>query len=342
MLEAMRSVPVLVGLLIAAAAGAQSDRPLAYPQDTVTYSTDGAVMRGTPVPLGGFILHGGTSLEARWQQLIPREYLPAVAGPIVALSTVCADIGLTGAPAYRRLRITLSATSATSLSASFAANLPAPTVVLDQSNAAVAWRTQEWGRVEFAVPFPYDGRSSLVVEFRKEATASSWGSHAMPVNPDRADLPRAVGAWGAIGSGAADAPLAAGVSAPLQLRLHAATDASLTLRSDRRPAGARRVFTLGGSFDLEVHAPAASLQLTSIDTAFASYSVPGVRGTGLVRPRFHLPARVVPATGVDALTFAIPAESTLVGTRLAFQALVVPPAGSPLLSNGADLIVSAN
>jgi hypothetical protein len=330
------------GFLIAAAT-AQSDRPVAYPQDTVTYSTDGAVMRGHPVPLGGFFLHGGTLLEGRWQQIVPREYLPATAGPIVALSAVCADVGFGSPPAYRRLRITLSTTGATSLGTTFAANLPAPVAVLDRTDFAVGWTSQSWGRIEFAVPFPYDGRSSLVVEFRKEADRSSWGSHAMPVNPDRADLPRAVGTSGAIGSGAADAPVAAWTSAPLQLRLHAGAGATLTLRSDRLPAGSRHVFALGGTFDRAVHAAAASLHVALIDTAFrAPYTVPGVLGQGLVQGRFQLPARTVPPAGSDTQTFAIPAAAHLVGARLAFQALVLPPGGVPQFSNGADLIVSAN
>lgn len=106
--------------------------------------------------------------------------------------------------------------------------------------------------------------------------------------------------------------------------------------------GARRVFALGGSFDLDVHAPATSVQVTLIDTAFSLYSLPGVRGRGLVAPRFQLPARVVPRSGLDRQTSAIPATAHLVGQRLALQALVRPPGGTPVFSNGADLIVSSN
>src|SRR5687768_9907963 len=76
-IPAMRAVLTCV-LLLAGRAAAQPERFVAYPQDTVTHSSGGAVMSGTPVPLGGFILHGGTSLEGRWQQLIESKYLPTI------------------------------------------------------------------------------------------------------------------------------------------------------------------------------------------------------------------------------------------------------------------------
>lgn len=331
-----------VGTCLVTVAAAQTARVIAYPQDTTSYSTDGAVMRGTAVPLGGFFLHGGHFQEGRWQQIVPREHLPTVPGRIVALSAVCADLGFNSPPEYRRLRITLSATGARSLSFTFAANLPAPVTVLDRTNLTVGWTSQSWGRIDFAIPFAYDGRSNLVVEFRKEATSTSWGSHAMPVNPERGDLPRAVSARGAVGSGAADATVASASDPPLQLRLHVETDATLTLRSDRLPAGSRHVFALRGTFDLAVHAPPAAVHVTIVDTAFhAPYGIPSVRGAGLVLPSFQLPPRIVPASGVDTQTFAIPAATHLVGQRLALQALVA--AGpSPLFSNGADLVVSTN
>ncbi len=337
----MASREFACAVLFAAVASAQKDAFIAYPQDTVTYSTDSAVSRGTNVPLGAFFLHGAQFQEGRWQQLIPSRYLPTTAGNIVAVSAVCA--GCFTAPTYRRLRITLSATTATALNNNFAHNLTAPVTVLDGA-PIVGWQTQQWGQIPFDVPFAYDGRSNLVVEFRKEAVLGSWSSHAMPVNPDRPDWPRAVGIAGAIGSGAADAGVAAGTDTPLQMRLHVDRGATLTLRSDRLLTGSLNVFALGGHFDISLRALPASVQWTFLDVAFgARYAITGIRGQGLVQPTFLLRPRVVPASGVDTSTFAIPIDLNLVGLRLALQAVVLEGgSGQPMFTNGADLIVSSN
>ena len=262
-MRAMASRQFACVLLFAAVAAAQTDAFIAYPQDTVTYSSDGAVLWGNPVPLGAFSLHA-LSLEGRWQQLIPSRYLPTTAGNIVAMSAVCAEC--VTAPSYRRLRITLSTTTATALSTNFANNLTSPVTVLDQA-PVVGWQRQQWRQILLDVPFAYDGRSNLVVEFRKEAFLGGWASHAIPVNPDRPDWPRAVGIAGTIGSGAADAGVAAWTTTPLQLRLHFDRGATLVLRSDRLLSGSLNVFALGGRFEISVRALPASVQWTFLDVA---------------------------------------------------------------------------
>jgi hypothetical protein len=323
-------------------ASAQAERLVAVPQDTVTYSYD-AVTAGSAMPLGGFPLHGGSRwYEVRWQQLIPNHYLPTTPGRITAISAVCADVSNPGT--YRRLRIALGATSATALSMTFANNLPAPSTVLDQRDLSVGWQAMTWHRIQFDVPFPYDGKSSLVLELRKEATTTVWCTHAVPWNPRRVDLPPAVYATGWIGSGAADATMADSTSDLLQVRLHFETDATLTLRSDRVPSGSRNVFALGGTFEIAVRAPATSPQVVFMDAAFAPrYEVPGIRGQGLLLPTLLLPPRTVPLGEIDLQRFTIPPDPGLVGATVALQAAVLDAvARTPLFTNGADLVVSGS
>lgn len=331
-------LPVVVALL-AATLSAQFDRRLAYPQDTLTHST------GQIVPLGSF--PGNPNFEeGRWQQLIPSTHLPQTAGIIVGLSFICQTY--TGPIVYQSLRFTLGHTNATSLGTSFAGNLPVPIAVYNKTNHSVPWTGAQWSRIDFDVPFSFNGQDSLVFEIQKEATpiASGIATMARDGNPARSDLPRAVYTFGGVGSGAANATNSTATTDPLQVRLHWARTPSMFLLSNRLPSGtSQNVFGLGGTIEIGVDATAGSPYVTILAAGFVPpYVIPGTVGNAIVMPALLLPSGSVVGPGPGIQVLPIPLNPFLIDVYLTMQSAVldVGIGGSIYLTNGVDLFIRTN
>lgn len=330
--------PLLLSLALTSAVCAQAVRVVSYPQDTLTFSS------GNIVPLGSF--NNGNFEEGRWQQLIPRCFLPRTQGVIVSMSAICQTF--TGAINYRSLRLTLSHANFTSLSPTFAANLTTPMLVYNQTNVNVNWVSRQWAEITFDTPFAYDGVSDLVIDIQKECTpiASGIATMATTGNPGRSDLPPTRYVFGPVGSGAANAATATNSTLVLQIRLGWQRTPTMYLNSNRLPSGtSQNVFGLGGTVDIAVDASPGSGYVTLLDVGFAaSYSIPGVNGTGCVMPAALFPAGNVPAVGPGIQTLPIPLNPFLVGAQLALQTVVLDVGlGSALFfTNGTDFIIRTN
>lgn len=316
---------------------AQTTRTVSYANDTLTFSG------GNIVPLGSF--PGNPSFEeGRWQQLIPATHLPKSQGVILGMSAV--NQTYSGPITYTALTITLSMVpaSTTSLSTTFAANLPTPIVVLNQSSYTVNWTAAQFTPISFTTPFAYDGQSALVIEIQKQAQTISSGiaTHARDSNPGRSDLPPAVYAFGPVGSFAWNAATATTATQFLQCRLHWQRSPTMFLKGDRYTAGSGNVFAIGSSFDIAVDATVGSAYVTLLDGAFAPiYTIPGVIGFGVVSPTFLLPAGSVAGPGPGIQTIPIPANPFLVGATLKLQSVVfeVGLGGNLFFTNGCDLVI---
>ncbi|HLU40262.1 MAG TPA: hypothetical protein VK081_12820, partial [Planctomycetota bacterium] len=276
--------------------------------------------------------------EGRWQALIPHTHLPTTPVTIVGFSVISETFG--GPLTYRTLRVTLGHTSASALGTDFAANLIAPVAVIDRTNHAVNYRLHAWTRVPFDVPFAYDGRSSLVLEIRKECVPIAFGVAAMATAgaPPRTELPLSRFTVGAVGSGAASASTAtAAAAAPLQVQLHVQGAPTIFLTS--YPQATRNEFPLGGTIDFACDAQAGAVWVGWIGGTFVPrLPVPGFLGEVLVPPAAVLPARTV-ATAPDVVTLGIPSDPWLVGVHLAWQGVVVEPGRGPLFTNGANCVI---
>jgi hypothetical protein len=327
----MRSFLFLAPALLAGAIAAQ--RIVAFPQDLVRLGS------GNIVPFGSFPTSGNFE-EGRWQILIPNTHLPTAAGLITGMTAHSQTFN--GALNYRTLRITMSITPFTALTTTFATNMPAPQVVLNQTNYNVNWVTNAWTTIRFDTPFLHDGKNNVVLEIRKEATPIGSGIATMQTFAARADLPVQVYTFGPVNSGAANAATATNsTGAGLSMRLLTMRAPTIFLNSPQRSASPQNEFYLGGSLNLACDASPGSNYITWVGGAFGTrFSIPGVAGEGLVLPLIVLPARTVVATP-DVVTFGIPNIPTLVGATLAWQG-AVNDTGIPGLffTNGAYCIIN--
>lgn len=326
----------------AAALALLATAQVSYPQDGPRTS------QGNLAPLG--FSSAGTTDEARWQQLIPRRYLPSAGGVILGMSVI--SIPGPSQLTYARLDVTLSHVVATSLSTTFASNLPAPVPVLATTDTTFQFVQSDWSpTIQFTTPFAYDGHSDLVVDIRKvydrtrHPSTATIMSSAISGNPGRGDLPFPRFASGAFGSGAVDATNATGSSSRvLKMRLHFVPADTIAVGSDRG-GSANNVFAVGGSFWHRVAAAPGSRFVNLVWFAFDAVptTVPTIQGESWLPLGVAVSwsGGMVGASGLDVQTVPIPAQPSLVGAQVTFQSLVLDPSATRIaFTNAADFLVN--
>ena len=203
--------------------------------------------------------------------------LPAVALLVLVLLGLAA-IGQSSAGTnttlnYASLRITISPTTAASLSPTFAANLPQPQTVLDVANLSVNWQAGAFTPITFVNSYTHDGQSALVIDIQKVVAPIGDASCKTIQNSRRTDLPPMINAFGLAGSGAHAAAVAtATANSPISLELRWAGAAgaftpTLKLKSDptapfRAPFGIGRPVDVitQGEFESQMRIVSAELR----------------------------------------------------------------------------------
>lgn len=312
-------------LVFAAAGAAQVVPRIAFPQESRSNRCTGTVPFGT----------AHEAVEARAQILVPAERLPQVPCAITGVAAICTTY--TGPVLYRTLDITLSPTTDSRLSMTFAANLHQPQVVLRGRSHTVNWVANQWVFIPFAVPYQHDGRSSVVVEVRKDAEVPAWVGTSCFSTENRTDLPLQVATYGPLGSGASAAAVATGSDSHSLILL--STDVpTITLRSD--PPG-NVAYPRGFPMYVQAYAAPGTLYVPWVDIGRFQppVTVPGISGALIVIPSLVLPVRTV--TTPPAITrVVIPAVSVLQNQFMSWQAVFVEPTVPFLLfSNGCDGLI---
>jgi hypothetical protein len=300
---------------------------------------------GNAAPLG--CSPTGLFAEARSQILVPAQHLP---GPGAVLLGLAAN-GQSGSGTnttlhYALLRITISRTTATSLSATFAHNLPAPQVVLDVANLTVDWHATAFTPITFLNSYTHDGSSSLVIDIQKVVQPIGDAGFRTIQNSRRTDLPRMINAFGTAGSGAHAAAVATATNnSPISLELRwagvaGARTPTLKLRSDPT-APFRAPFGIGHPVTTTVQGePGGFFASFESTTRTAPVTIPGLIGQVWIADPLLLGSGILPAAGESALTQVLPNDPSWVGLYIACQALVIEPDGDWRVTNLADCFVS--
>jgi len=330
-------IPVLLVLAFACNPGTtQTETYTAYTIDTLHG------VFGHWNPFG--VLSTGNADECREQVIYPAAYLPPTSGNIIALEV---SPHVTGTVPYKSLTISMGHTTVSSLTFSFATNLPVPVVVYTISNQSINWSSRSaWQRITFQAPFWYDGKSNLVIEFQKVVDRPSNPalgtiSHQYNNRPMRKDLPWPVWADGSYGSGASTASTATYRynAGPFLTRLIFPGQRTLTIDSSK--ISGKNYFYLGGTAILTVQAPPGEVFLDGIDFGLRSsgLQIPGVQGTWWLPALFNaFWMGVVDSQGKGICTLPIPNIPSLVGTHVYFQSAT---AGTTVgFTNVVDAIVA--
>jgi hypothetical protein len=310
-----------VALVLSLCGSAAAQNYTAYPIDAL----HGFFGHWTPFGiLGG---GSGGADESRSQHLIPAAFLPSTGSVLMGIEV---SPHVTGTVPYVSLAIHAGHTTATTLSNTFATNLPSPQTVYSVSNHSIAWNsTAVWYPVTFQTPFIYDGTSNLVIEIQKvvdRANNPTLGtmSHQMSNLPMRSDLPHPLFRDGTAGSGASQAATGTIYSGPpLLMRLRWTTERTLTIDSTRGTTG--DYFRLGATLGLHAQGMPGEAFVDLFDGGLAAtpLALPPVVGWYWLPPRFLiLGSGVIGASGVGDLLLTIPSQPELVGSHLYFQALV--------------------
>jgi len=296
----------------------------AYPQDTIQNNS------GNLVPFG-VIGTAGNFAEGHTQVLIPAPYLPGT-GVSTGMWVHCQNVA---ALTYGSLQITMSPTTVTSLSSTFATNLTAPQVVLAATNLTVNY-TGQWVQIPFTTPYVHDGTSSVVIDIQKVVVPPlSFATMSTTSNPARSDLPPMVYAFGLPGSGANTAPIANISASTLAVRLDWTGVPTMRLLSNRFGANNNQ-FAIGGSITDTVNGTPGSLYVNQVGTALQNMTLPPIVGVWRVNG-VTLNLGTLSATGDAALTIPIPSNPALVGLYLAFESITLDAITSvPQFTNAAD------
>jgi hypothetical protein len=310
--------------------------PVGYPNDTVRAGS------GNLVPFG---FSSSTNFdEGRWQQLIPARVLPSAGGVILGIAVHCQSSNAT--VTYASLRLTLSHTTATTLTTSFGGNLPTPLVVFSSTNVPIQWSTTSWVPIMFTLPFPYNGKDNLVVEIQKvydRVTNPVPGivTHQTTGTPHRTDLDPARYSFSPFGSGGSTTPIATNSSsAVLSLRLLTATQATTTVASLNQPNGGE--FGLGSNMSLTTWGAAGTAYGTVLDVAFRTpIAIPGISGLLLINPGFMLTSGTTGNSNSGSLTLQLPTNPAFVSTYWVVQSVTLNPAKTNFaMTNAADLFIT--
>jgi len=332
----MHTSPGLVAFLLAGALVAQNH--VSYPQDSTTGGNGNNIAFGVST---------GASLdEGRYQQLIPRTYLPSTGAAIIGVEVVSMALfqhNLT----LQSLQVTLSHDNRTQLDPNAGTNLPSPVVVLAAQNTVLNYTPGQWAAIPFTTPFVYDGTSDLVIDVQKifnrnvaPAPPPGGSSMSRAAHPGRPDLPVSRWAFGSFGSGAANAPLLNFFGDPLILRLQVGSAPTTVLRGDRVSNG--NFFAIGNPFDVEIRAQPSQLFGVFVSTSFSAPTpFPPVGGLLYLAGPQTLKIATTGPSGIDTTVVTLPSNPGLVGTHLTWQSAVVSTSGTSVLFTCAtDLFVN--
>jgi hypothetical protein len=332
-------IRLLVGVALASALSAQVQTTAYVQESTIGNNGNAAALGCNPT---------GLFAESRSQILIPAQYLPGPGAVLLGLGALGASSSGTNTTlTYASLRITISPTTATSLSPTFASNLPAPQTLLNVVNLTVNWQAAAFTPITFVNTYTHDGVSSLVVDIQKIVSPIGDATMKTVQNARRTDLPRMINALGNAGSGAHAATTATALSnSPLSLQLRwagvgGAFTPTVKLKSD--PAAPfHSQFAIGRSIDVTTEGEPGSLcaAFESLATA-APVTIPGMVGQFWLDNPVALDVGVVPPAGRASAVQPIPNDPALVDLRLSFQSLVISPAWSWQWTNVADCIVTS-
>ena len=322
---------------------AQGQTYVAYPQDTTTGAW------GNYGPLGG-ISTGGE--ECRMQTVIPAAFLPSVGGKIVAIDVIATTWSSTFTAHYQMLDISMdhlvTNIAFPVLSANFAANLTAPSVVLALRHQAVTYPSGAWYRLPLTQPFVYNGGEHLVVEFKKILQAALPGDLYMVTSRDErpSDLPGTVITIGNTGSGAWNRTDATGTARPFRMRFvfEGTSSPTSVLQSDMLGT---TYWGLGTQMTMSVQGPpnvpfwqGIDFSSTGLASRPAPFNSPILLGKGWIYPGpllVTLPAQFIPESGVRTTPIPIPTDPALINKQLIFQAVLAEPGRGLTWSSATDV-----
>lgn len=328
----------IAAVALAASLGATSvaAQYIAFPIDSLQG------VRGQVIPLGS-----STSAnfdEGRVQMLIPARFLPAAGATVIGVEV---SPHVTGTVNYDTLAISLGHTTLTSLTLTYATNLPNPTTVFGQSSFSMSYPSSStWNSLLFAQSFVYDGSSNLIVEFQKKLDTSmpkSTVSHQTDNFPARADLPSPLFAFGA--TGAFNAPtgqLFSASSRPL-VRLLFQNSATMTIEGVQGGTS-NDYFAIGTIATLRVRGNTGDAYVLAFDVALAGIplAIPGTNGLFYLSFPNVLINGAPMVGGVGTVPIPIPNIPAAVGTQFYFQSARIDGASPPNvdLTNIVDAIIA--
>lgn len=323
-----------LSLLATAPLCAQADAITAHPQETLQNTS------GNFAPLG--VLPGGVGAEARSLLLIPRHELPCVPSTVTAIEVHCPAAATVD---YASLEILFGPTTATGLNLAFGPNFSAaPWPARQASNVQVAYGAG-WTRIPLGNPYPHDGASSLLLEFRKVVQPGPQGypfaSMATSSSPARLDRPPMVHGFGGPGSGAANAPVAGFYATAMVVRL--VWSGTPTLRHRSNLAASGNQYGLGGSVTLTMQGSPGQLYLIAADANYLppGFALPGITGELRLAAPISFASGLLGLSGEDGAVVAIPNNPALVGTFLAYQGATYDIASQAItLTNATDHFVN--
>jgi len=330
-LETTMFRPTFAFVALTAALSAQiPTTTTSYPQESVQNNN------GHLVPFG--CITGGSFAEGHTQVLILPQYLPGPGAVLTALAVHCqGTLSLT----YPSLNLTLSPTTITSLSTTFANNLTTPVPVLNAVNLTVNYSSNSWTTIAFTTPYVHDGVSGLVIDIEKVVTATAFATMSTTSNPGRGDLPPMVHTFGTPGSGANTATVAMYSASTLAVQLEWIGVPTIKLKSDPFGTGNNQ-FAVGGSIDHTLQGTPGSFFVNLIGLALNNppLPLPPVLGQFWVNgPTMNL--GLLPPSGSSTLAFAIPANPGLAGIYLAFQSLTADlVSSSAQFTNATDCFIN--
>jgi len=299
---------------------------------------------GQIIPLG---VSSSTSFdESRSQHLLLAPFLPPTPAVLSGIAVSPHVIG--AAVPYQSLTISLGLTTASTLSPTYATNLPSPTVVFQQTSFSISYPSAAaWVPITFQTPFQYDGISNLVIEFQKVIDRPNnpmtvTTSHQLVTFPTRTDLPGAIWNFGTYGSGASTAPTATTTTGgKLLLRLIWGSTRTLTIASTRITSPSRNYFHLGATATLTVQGLPGEQYVNTIDIALLGTPVvvPPVVGYYWLPSFFNIFfIGILDGTGRGPLPIVVPNEMSIVGIHVYFQSAT---AGAGIVfTNVADAIIA--
>jgi hypothetical protein len=305
---------------------AQTFRLTAHPQDLPHTNT------GQAVPLSDDAM----LCESRSQLLLRAEHLP---GPGAILRGIEFMALISGPVHYESLVITVSPVPTTApRSASFAANLPQPTQVVQLANHSMYWNGTNWQRFVSTAGYVHDGVSSLTIDIQKNASAGN--NNGASTGLYRPDLETMFMHAGGENSGLHQAVTASWQVIPIDVRL-VWSDAPVSRLRSPIPGANHHGFAIGSWLQHVVAATPNSLAVLLGDLQWSSpVLVPWAAGPWRVQG-VTLGVDVVGVAGEVTRTYPIPLLPAFVGQRITYQAVVLDAVTGILqFTNGSDCILA--
>lgn len=308
----------------------------AHPQETLQNGN------GNVAALG--VISGGLFAEGRAHILVPKDELPSFPAALLGIEF---HGGATDTVHYGPLVITLAPTTATQLSPVFANNFTAPaTTVFNVPAVSVPWTTAGWVRLNFAQPYVHDGSSALLIEIQKvvqpdPVTGYPFMTITTSSSPSRTDRPAMCYAFSGPSGGGSTATQATTFAVSHAHRL--VWQFTPTLRHLSDVGGSGNQYNLGGSVTFTVAGNAGELWVLAASLGFlpASVPIPGFGGALRVGSPVVFASGVLGVNGEGTHVLALPANPSLIGFYLAYQAATVDAgSGAIVLTNGTDHFIN--